>query len=675
MNRNVKIRVFPIALFLAIVLIANANASIITVDDDLIDCPYANYTSIQPAINNATDGDIILVYNGTYNENEVVVNKTLNLTGTGMPVIDGMNKGNTVKIESNNCTISSFRIINSAGDWNLAGIHIASSHNIISNNIISSNRGHGIGIYSGNNEIYSNTLSSNGWAGVGIYAGSNKIYSNDIHNNGYGFRLFESGSNTIYSNNIRNNGYGFYCYASRDNTIYSNIIFLNSNDAFYMWNSRRNKIFSNEISGSDKGFEIWIHSNENAIFKNNVTNNNKGIYIYYPSYPSKINLFYHNNFIENSENNTWDECTNNWYNETLEEGNYYDDYEGTDADEDGIGDMPYNISAGDNQDLYPLMEVYAEEENKPPVAYFTYSPLNPVVGETITFNASSSYDQDGNITAYEWEFGDGANGTGEIVEHSYSAAGNYTVNLTVTDDDGAKNSSFKIVNVSAIPNKPPVAYFTYSPGNPVVNETIIFNASLSFDPDGNITAYEWEFGDEANGTGEIVNHSYSAVGNYTVNLTVTDDDGAENSTSKTIRVVEVEKEIFDTGSPENPYPSIFGMHNGTIKPYKDIYVERMFTYPCAGTGGHSEFVRIWGNGLDVNATWGGYGGDWHNIAFDEAFVLKANVSYNYTIRTGSYPQIHHTDRLEIDNGVITCQEFIDVNGKRYDNWIPAIRLE
>ena len=65
----------------------------------------------------------------------------------------------------------------------------------------------------------------------------------------------------------------------------------------------------------------------------------------------------------------------------------------------------------------------------------------------------------------------------------------------------------------------------------------------------------------------------------------------------------------------------------------------------------------------------------HNVTFEEPFMLKANVSYNYTIRTGSYPQIHHTDRLEIDNGVITCEEFIDANGRRYEDGIPAIRLE
>ena len=427
------------------VLVLVASAKTISVDDDLVECPYANYTSIQEAINNATDGDIILVYYGTYEEN-VVINRTLNLTGIGMPVIDGMNKGNTIKIEADNCTISGFKIINSAGDWNLAGIHIASSNNIIFNNTISSNKGHGIGIYSGNNEIYSNTIYSNGWAGVGIYAGGNRIYENDIRNNGYGIRLFQAGGNIICSNIIKNNGYGFYHYASSSNVIYSNIISSNSADAFYLWSSSGNEIYGNEITGSDKGFEIWIYSSGNRIYRNNITNNKKGVYIYYPSYASNSNLFYHNNFIENSENNTWDECTNNWYNETLKEGNYYDDYNGTDEDEDGIGDVPYNISGGTNKDLYPLMEPYVE--NEPPVADFTFSPEFPFVNETVVFNASLSFDPDGRIVSYEWDFGDGINGTGEIVNHSYSEAGNYTVMLTVKDERGAKNSTMKVICVS-----------------------------------------------------------------------------------------------------------------------------------------------------------------------------------------------------------------------------------
>ena len=85
-------------------------------------------------------------------------------------------------------------------------------------------------------------------------------------------------------------------------------------------------------------------------------------------------------------------------------------------------------------------------------------------------------------------------------------------------------------------NKPPIANFTYSPEKPVINQTIIFNASLSNDPDGNITLYEWDFGDGSNTTGVIVNHSYLNAGNYTVTLKVTDNDGAENTITKEVKV-------------------------------------------------------------------------------------------------------------------------------------------
>jgi len=133
---------------------------------------------------------------------------------------------------------------------------------------------------------------------------------------------------------------------------------------------------------------------------------------------------------------------------------------------------------------------------------------------------------------------------------------------------------------------------------------------------------------------------------------------------------------FDTRLPENPYPSISGIHNGTIKPNKTIVVSNLYTYPCSGTGGHTEYVRIWGTGIDVNATWDGYVGDWHNITFNESFELQPGMEYNYTIITGSYPQIHHTYNLEAANGMgtITCYNFIDANGGIYHDRIPAIKL-
>ncbi|RJS71623.1 hypothetical protein CW714_05525 [Methanophagales archaeon] len=108
--------------------------------------------------------------------------------------------------------------------------------------------------------------------------------------------------------------------------------------------------------------------------------------------------------------------------------------------------------------------------------------------------------------------------------------------------------------------------------------------------------------------------------------------------------------IFDTGAPVNPYPSISGTHNGTITLNVTIEVSKLYTYPCPGTGGHTEYARIWNSSLDTNATWNGYVGDWHNISFDKIFMLAANETYNYTIRTGSYPQIHHTPALLTANG-------------------------
>ena len=138
-------------------------------------------------------------------------------------------------------------------------------------------------------------------------------------------------------------------------------------------------------------------------------------------------------------------------------------------------------------------------------------------------------------------------------------------------------------------------------------------------------------------------------------------------------------EDFDTHSPANPYPSIMGIHNGTIRPSHDISVSKMYTYPCPGTGGHSEYFAIYNTTTReeiANGTWKGYqgAGDYHYIEFDVPFVLHENETYNYTIRTGSYPQIHHIPALPTTNGWINCTSFVDANGKEYNNRIPAIRL-
>jgi|LGVD01.1.fsa_nt_gb Tol biopolymer transport system component len=133
---------------------------------------------------------------------------------------------------------------------------------------------------------------------------------------------------------------------------------------------------------------------------------------------------------------------------------------------------------------------------------------------------------------------------------------------------------------------------------------------------------------------------------------------------------------FDTGESTNRYPSISGTHHGTLILDHTITVHKLYTYPCSGTGGHSEYVKIWNetwNGVD--AYWKGYQEDGHTITFDSTFTLEAGTTYSYTIVTGSYPQIIHESSKAVTGGIIKCTDFVDTNGLSSNNWIPAIRLE
>jgi len=179
-----------------------------------------------------------------------------------------------------------------------------------------------------------------------------------------------------------------------------------------------------------------------------------------------------------------------------------------------------------------------------------------------------------------------------------------------------------------------------------------------------------------------INTTGLAQGEYCAEIWIANNDPDENPTivSVNLTVCEPEPEPFDTEQPETPYPSIFGTHNGTITPNQTINVFKMYTYPCTGTGGHSESVVISNatTGAEIaNGAWTGYqgAGDYHYIEFDVPFILQGNETYHYTICTGSYPQIHHTPELLTANGGINCTKFTDANGKEYTGWIPAIRLE
>jgi len=188
------------------------------------------------------------------------------------------------------------------------------------------------------------------------------------------------------------------------------------------------------------------------------------------------------------------------------------------------------------------------EPNQLPTADFSYSPTSPKEGETIYFNASTSSDPDGSIAAWEWDFGDGTTDTGENVTHSYTwdeeGDKTFTVTLKVTDDrDGVAFTDQSItVGKEEEENQPPRARFSYSPSAPKKGDPVTFDASSSSDPDGYIVSWEWDFGDETTDTGEKRNHTFTWTDagdkEFTVILTVTDNDNRTNAISQKVLVTE-----------------------------------------------------------------------------------------------------------------------------------------
>ena len=108
----------------------------------------------------------------------------------------------------------------------------------------------------------------------------------------------------------------------------------------------------------------------------------------------------------------------------------------------------------------------------PPEASFTYSPINPAANETITFDATGSSDPDGDIVSYDWDFGDGETGTGNITTHAYAAIGIYTVKLTVTDDYDMTNSTTQDVVVITALADVAIVTVTVSPTTVTAGQTV-----------------------------------------------------------------------------------------------------------------------------------------------------------------------------------------------------------
>jgi PKD repeat protein len=224
---------------------------------------------------------------------------------------------------------------------------------------------------------------------------------------------------------------------------------------------------------------------------------------------------------------------------------------------DFIAEYGYTLLTDNSGNEIPITSMQSLTVNilsakSPPTAIFKISPTAAKANKTVTFDASGSFDPDGNITRYIWDFGDGSSNetSKSITTHIYVKNGQYNVTLTVVDNDNMTDSISQILMVG----RPPIAIFTMNPSeNLRPGVTLTLNASVSYDPDGNITRYIWDFGDGYNETIDtpITTHVYGKRGVYTITLKVIDNEGLINSTATSIQVGTPPVASF-TFTPENP---------------------------------------------------------------------------------------------------------------------------
>ena len=371
-----------------------------------------NYTKIQDAINDSSDGDTVFVYDDSspYYEN-LLINKTINLIGEDKEttIIDGSGIKYVISVLANSVNITGFWIQNSI--WPYGGVDIYSTKNTIYENYIS-NHIFGVAVRNSNNTISRNKIFNTDGNGIYIMFNSNITISENIflNNNNMCIHFQETSNSNICKNKFWNNhGICIQTDFGLNNIIYSNLIEENSIECIYLLESQYTRIYSNIINNTHDNQVIRIQkSSGNYIYGNTISNNSGiGIEVFESS---NNNSFYHNNFINNLQN-AYDECNNSWDNGYPSCGNYWDSYTGDDVfwgqnqevnGSDGAGDNPYDIPGGDNKDLYPLMEPYGMTTLSLDFSggLFKWSGIIKNIGNNTAFNVQWNKVIDGGIVLF-----------------------------------------------------------------------------------------------------------------------------------------------------------------------------------------------------------------------------------------------------------------------------------
>jgi len=449
----------------------------------------------------------------------------------------------------------------------------------------------------------------------------------------YGYEIYVNGDNcNISDNGIAEGGWGIYLSDSDNSIVSRNNISVEHINGIVLLRCRDCLVEDNNANLNDNS--ISLRSSNNNTITNNIAN----------SYGTCISL-------DSSSNNT---ITNNIVN-----SNYPKKYYGISLDrscnnliaDNDIANLDYYCIGLDDHSSNNLIA-----DNNIANSYWGIYSSASSNNNTLT-NNNASNNEYGIYSLYS------SNNTinNNSINNNLPDLNSYGICLLST-------STNNIITENTITNNEYGMYLYYSGNNEIYHNNFINNNKQAYDHHG---FNDWD-------KGQIIGGNYWSDHNCTGNPS----NGTEPYTKIDTNAGAVDnypfedpdgwvkvEEVFDTGY--GTYPSIMGNHTGIIKPNYTVIATKLYTYPCEGTGGHTEYARIWNKTWNATATWDGYQGDWHNITFDKTVVLLANETYNYTLRTGSYPQIIHEPTWNAAGGTITCTIFTDANGRTYTNWIPA----
>jgi nitrous oxidase accessory protein len=376
-----RTRILFVAVFVLCLLFVSGSCNVQAAAGMVVVPDY--FSTIQQAIDHASDGDTVFVKSGVYYE-AVVIEKSVLLVGedAATTLIDCSNESvsHVVKVSANNVTITGFTIQKSSGAKysNRAGVYVeACSGANITNNSITENYGNGVHLSNVSNSIIcKNNITNNFVCGVKIEKSSNiTIQENVIENNFEGINVDQANTITIQENTVKQSGNnGIAVNYSADDTVSGNTVLDSVNFGLEIYSSSGILASNNVVSNSTKGIRL-ANSEKIEVCQNNITNNQHGIDLsgasnnivsenlianndvglILTSINPINNTVWSNDFVENNQQ-VLDEASESqtvWNNETA--GNYWSNYNCTDANADGIGDTAYVIDEN-NQDNYPLME-------------------------------------------------------------------------------------------------------------------------------------------------------------------------------------------------------------------------------------------------------------------------------------------------------------------------------